>query len=246
MDLKYHFLRFKLKFFSRHFKANEYSYLLKKRGVRVGDNCAFFQPQTMNIDVTRPHLLSIGNNVVVTAGVTILTHDYSRVVFCNHDVFCNVGEARETIIGNNVFIGINSIVLMGTKIGNNSIIGAGSVVSGVFPDNSIIAGNPAKVICSIDDFYEKRKKEEVGASIIFAKKYFQCFKRKPTIQDMTNAFSWLYIPRTNESIHKYPSLFNLNGVDRERYLKKFLSSAPMFDSYEDFLNFVFKEEQYDE
>ena len=49
-------------------------------------------------------------------------------------------------IGNNVFLGVNAIVLMGAHIGNNSIVGAGSVVTGKFGDNSVIAGNPAKII----------------------------------------------------------------------------------------------------
>ena len=49
-------------------------------------------------------------------------------------------------MGNNVFIGTNCIILLNTKIGNNCIIGAGSVVRGQFPDNSVIIGNPAKVV----------------------------------------------------------------------------------------------------
>jgi serine acetyltransferase len=50
------------------------------------------------------------------------------------------------VIRNNVFIGINCIILSNTSIGDNCIVGAGSVVRGHFPENSIIAGNPAQVI----------------------------------------------------------------------------------------------------
>lgn len=54
--------------------------------------------------------------------------------------------AKPIKIGKNVFIGCNCIILKGTEIGDNCVIGAGSVVHGMFPENTIIAGNPAKVI----------------------------------------------------------------------------------------------------
>lgn len=239
MNIKYYYLKFKLRF-CKTFKSKDFSYLLRKHGIKVGEHCAFFDPRSLTIDVTRPHLLSIGNYVVVTSGVTILAHDYSRVVFCNHQFYSNVGEARETIIGDNVFIGMNSIVLMGARIGNNSIVGAGSVVSGSFPDNSVIAGNPAKLICTLEQIYEKRKAEEINAAKLYAKKFYEVFHKKPTITDMTNAFSWLYLDRTDDTLKNYQQLFVLNGVNREQYIEKFLKSKPYYESFEVFLDQVFK------
>lgn len=55
-------------------------------------------------------------------------------------------KKRPIIIGDGCFIGSNSIILKGTNLGKNCVVGAGSVVSGSFPDNVIIAGNPAKII----------------------------------------------------------------------------------------------------
>ncbi len=55
-------------------------------------------------------------------------------------------KTKPVKIGNNVFIGVNSIILKGTEIGDNSVIGAGSVVAGIIPPNVIAAGNPCKVI----------------------------------------------------------------------------------------------------
>ncbi|MBR3757496.1 MAG: acyltransferase [Bacteroidaceae bacterium] len=49
-------------------------------------------------------------------------------------------------IGDGCFIGANSIILKGTTLGRNVVVGAGSVVHGEFPDNVIIAGNPAKIV----------------------------------------------------------------------------------------------------
>jgi acetyltransferase-like isoleucine patch superfamily enzyme len=58
-------------------------------------------------------------------------------------------SVKPVVIGSNVFIGCNCIILKGSRIGDNSVVGAGSVVSGQFPDNVLIAGNPARVIKEI-------------------------------------------------------------------------------------------------
>ena len=55
------------------------------------------------------------------------------------------------------FIGANSILLPGTKIGKNTVVGAGSVVKGNIPDNVVVAGNPARVIKTTTEYYEKMK-----------------------------------------------------------------------------------------
>ena len=68
---------------------------------------------------------------------------------------------KPIIIGNNVYIGNNVILLPGVTIGNNVIIGAGSVVSKNVQDNSVIAGVPAKVIKSTNEYFEKIKKESL-------------------------------------------------------------------------------------
>lgn len=57
------------------------------------------------------------------------------------------------IIGDNVYIASNSTVIGGIHIGNNVIIGAGSVVTKDIPDNSVVAGNPARVIKTLDESY---------------------------------------------------------------------------------------------
>lgn len=102
---------------------------LKKRGVNIGKGTFIFDAGSTRIDSSRPELLKIGEYCKITGGVTILTHDYSRSVL--RMVYGEVvGEAQQTIIGNNCFIGMNSIILMGSQIGNNCIIGAGSVVCG--------------------------------------------------------------------------------------------------------------------
>ena len=63
-------------------------------------------------------------------------------------------------VKNNVFIGSNTIILPNVRIGNNVMIGAGSVVTKDVPDNSVVVGNPARVIESFDEYLEKRNKKE--------------------------------------------------------------------------------------
>jgi len=117
-------------------RRNKY---LRRQGVKIGKNC---KVHTVSFS-TEPYLVEIGDNARITSGTIFITHDGA--------VNCFKGEIGGGIfgrikIGNNVFIGSNSIILLNTTIGNNCIIGAGSVVRGQFPDDSVIVGNPAKVI----------------------------------------------------------------------------------------------------
>ena len=127
---------------------------LRKKGVVIGDNVSIYSPLETTIDTQKPWLIKIGDYCKITKGVTILAHDYS-VSVCRRVFGEFVGGSLPVNIGNNVFIGVNSTILMGTTIGDNCIIGANSVVKGVFAPNSVIAGNPARVICSIEELHKK-------------------------------------------------------------------------------------------
>lgn len=121
----------------------------KKCGVTFGKNCSLL---TTNWG-TEPFLIKLGDNVTITSGVRLLTHDGSaRLVLVNgrrHYIYDKIE------IGSNVFIGINSIVMPGVKIGNNCVIGAGSVVTKDVPDNCVFAGAPAKFLRNFKEFEEK-------------------------------------------------------------------------------------------
>lgn len=98
------------------------------------------------IDKIYPHLISIGDNVTASANVTILAHDAGL------KNIMGIVRIGHVIIGNNVFLGFGCIVLPNVKIGNNVIVGAGSIVSKDIPDNSVCAGIPARIICSMSDY----------------------------------------------------------------------------------------------
>lgn len=120
----------------------------------VGKNF-FFQPR---IIPDEPKLISFGDNVCVASGVTFVTHDVIDKVLnkMDYDVTFNYNCAPISI-GNNVFIGCNVTILPNVKIGNNVIIAAGSVVNKDILDNSVVGGNPIKVIGDFNSYVEKRK-----------------------------------------------------------------------------------------
>lgn len=139
----------------RH-KCDSETYIkyLKSRGCKIGKDCFFYSPKHSLIDETSLKFIEIGDLVQITRGVVILGHDYAYAVLGNvyHDL---PRPQKMTIIGNNVFIGMNAIILNGVEIGDNVIIGAGSVVSKNCPSNGVYAGNPAKYVCSLEEYYNR-------------------------------------------------------------------------------------------
>ena len=147
----------------------EYYRFLTSIGMRIGEGTIFFDPINTNVDIQNPKLVTIGKNVRITTGCIILTHDFSWSVLGGVYGEC-VGAVGTIDIGNNVFIGVNSVILRNTIIEDNVVIGAGSVVSGHLEANSVYAGNPAKKIMSIEELYLKRKeKSEIDIQKIFSK-----------------------------------------------------------------------------
>ena len=121
--------------------------LLKKRGMRVGDNLRCHSPYAF--DGLLPWLITVGNNVCISANVRILAHDTSTEYANGHT---KIGIVD---IGDNVYIGYGATVLCNVRIGRNAIIGAGSVVTKDIPANTVCAGNPAKFVCTAEEYRAK-------------------------------------------------------------------------------------------
>ncbi|MFZ5807381.1 MAG: acyltransferase [Verrucomicrobiota bacterium] len=118
-------------------------------GVRVGKNCRIFNTYFG----TEPWLIRLGDRVVIASSVQFITHDASTWLI--RDQKGRRYYYASIQIGNDVFIGHNAIILPGVHIGNKVIVGAGSVVTKSIPSGVVIAGNPAHIIGSYED-YEKR------------------------------------------------------------------------------------------
>lgn len=225
-------------------KATEESYIkyLRNCGVKVGKGVKIFRPYHTNIDTQNPHLLTIGNYVQITGPVTILTHDYSWSVLKRKYGYI-YGNQRKTSIGNNCFIGWGATILGGSTIGNNVIIGANSVVSGNIESNSVYAGNPAKKLMTLDEYYRKRKSKQLSEAVTFVQEYKKRFNKIPT-EDKLNEYFFLFKP--TDLNEKFKDQLNLMG-NYEKSLKK-LYEDYTFSSYEEFIEYCltrkkFKTEQ---
>lgn len=102
---------------------------------------------------SEPFLIKVGKHVTIASGVKLITHDGSGSLAIDER-----GRRYwygEIVIEDNVFVGLNTIVLPGVTIGRNSIVAAGSVVSKDVPCGSVVAGVPAKVIDSFENWRNK-------------------------------------------------------------------------------------------
>lgn len=235
MKIRLKYMKFLQKYFGRFMPKDYFNRILAIEGFDIGKGTIFYSPNTIIIDRERPWLLKIGEYCKITSGCIILTHDYSRSVL-RRKYGEIIGEAGETIIGNNVFIGMNSIILMGSKIGNNTIIGAGSVVSGKYPDNVVIAGNPAKVIRTLEKHYEIRKSKTLNEACIYYNSYKKKYGEYP-IETFKSPFFSLYSNRDYLDYENDPR-FTCNGDNREEIIKDFKKIKPEFDSYTSFINYI--------
>ncbi len=141
-----------------------YNRLLKYFGIKIKGTPRFIAPNVRFDDFNK---ITLGDRLVVSNNVYFLTHDYSfttSLIAIGKTPKSDIGIIREIEIGDNVFIGMNSIILPGCKIGNNVIIGAGSIAKGEIPNDTIFAGNPAKMIGQIQDYaikVQERKNQEL-------------------------------------------------------------------------------------
>ncbi len=220
--------------FPHRMKSADYVERLREKGLDIGEGTYFFGPSKTEVDTQRPWLLHIGSYCKITAGVVILAHDYSRSVLrrAYGEV---IGEAKKTWIGDNVFVGMNSVILMGAHIGDNVIVGAGSVVSGEIPSNCVVGGVPARVICTLDDFYQKRKIHSPEEGLEYARAFVDYCGRRPTEAEM-GPFWWDFMPRDVAELRKKAIFTHLSGDDEDELLRAFINSEALYSGFDDFLN----------
>jgi maltose O-acetyltransferase len=132
-----------------------YPEYLRKQGVHIGKNTSIIYPSY--IDGRLPYLVEIGDNVIISLYVTILTHDATTAYAGD---LVKVGRVK---IHDRSFIGANSTIMCNVSIGPNSIVGAGSVVTRDIPPDTVYSGNPAKIVCTTGEFI--RKHGEMGKSL---------------------------------------------------------------------------------
>lgn len=150
------------KIFYRKMRFRSYSDIIKyyrKLGVKIGNGSIILSNESSF--GSEPYLISIGENCLISGNVQFLTHDGGMWVLNNLGLEKKADKFGKIKIGNNVFIGIGAVIMPGITIGDNCIIGAGSIVTKNIYSNRVVAGVPAKEICTIEEYHLKNKSKIV-------------------------------------------------------------------------------------
>ena len=209
---------------------------LKKRGVTVGKNCYVPEPSSVLVDLTAPWLVTMGDNITLTRGVCVLTHDYGWSVLKNNSTFKGavIGAQAPVRIGNNVFVGVNTVITKGVTIADNVIIGAGSVVSKDCESGYVYAGNPASKIMTVEEYALKRESKQFEEARALALCYREKFSCNPPKEIFMEYFMLFCTAQEAAAVPKFRSRME-SGGNYDETVAYMNSRKPMFDSYDEFL-----------
>lgn len=131
-------------------------------GVNIGENNLINKRHWSS----EPYLITVGNNCQLT-DCKIFTHGGGNVVRRNHPDFDCFGKV---VIGDYVYIGSSALIMPGVTIGDGALVAAGSVVTKSVPPGMVVGGNPAKILCTTEDYYERNKKYDLHSKGLKEKK----------------------------------------------------------------------------
>jgi len=218
---------------------------LRAHGAKIGENVSIYVATKTLIDKSSPWLLTIGDRVRISEGVKILTHDYAWSVLNNYSgVGIEPGQilgAQSAVeIGNNVFIGMNAVITRGVRIGDNVVIGAGSVVTKDCLPNSVYAGNPAKYLMSLEEYYQKRARHQFSEARDVAIRYKERFGKEPPKEIFREYFMLFVNAETVKTTGAFVTQIKTIG-NHEACMDYLEHHSPMFQNYEAFLNACYAE-----
>lgn len=225
-------------------KANSDSFIKyqKKRGAQIGDGTYFYDVRSVYLGLNNPFNLKIGKNVKITHGVVILDHGYDWCVLkAKYGEI--LGGTGQVVIGNNVFIGINSIILKDVKIGDNVIIGAGSVVTKDIPSNTVAVGNPCHPISTLDEYYKKKQSVQLRDAVKLYNSYKQSHNNSIPPKELFREYFVLFeLPdkfgSTSNGI--FNEVLHLMDDSYDKSLEFYKNKRPPFLTYEAFCEYCEK------
>ncbi|MDO5760753.1 MAG: acyltransferase [Bacteroidota bacterium] len=188
--------------------------------------------------MTRPSLIELGNNLDINDNFVIMTHDFATHVFRNlYGDYVN--SSGKVVIGNNIYFGRNVTILKGVTIGDNCIIGLGSVVTKNIPSNSVVVGNPARVICYVEEYHKRRKSKQIQEALEYGRSIKNRFHREPQITDFTE--EWVLF-LSEEDYNNFPKMKTIVDwrINKCTSLEKFFQSPRPFNCWEEFKKEVLK------
>ncbi len=157
-----------------HSKVDPLGYA-RRLGVTLGERVRFYGMKPWMFS-TEPWLITIGDDVHITSGCQFVTHDGGTLVLRHRDPTLEV--TAPITIGNRVYLGMQTIVLPGVTIGDDVVIGAGSVVTKDVPSNSVAVGSPARVIKTLDEYFEQLQEKSLGFGHLNAAEKAQALKSR--------------------------------------------------------------------
>lgn len=211
--------------------SSNYISFLRRKGLTIGRDCFFQSPKTACVDITRPFLVDIGEHCYFLENFLLLTHDNVSKTFgpLYYDFLPSSGKVS---IGNNVYFARNCTVLKGVTIGDNCIFGFGSVVTRDIPSNSVAVGSPARVICTIDEYYEKRRKQSLREAFEHVRIINKKTGRRPLVEEMWEEFPFWMDGGLEDSRLRFSVAYQTRGFS-EHYEKH---HKALFKSFDDFID----------
>ncbi|WP_431144815.1 acyltransferase [Pseudomonas alvandae] len=146
----------------------------KKIGVEIKGNVTIYG-SSYDMFSTEPYLVTLGDNVFISIKAKFVCHDGATLPF-RKDI-PDLELAGEIKVGDNVFIGMGALVLPNIKIGNGCVIGANAVVTKDVLDGTIVAGNPARVISTTEDFLVRAQEKSLKIGDLVGKEKVLAYKK---------------------------------------------------------------------